>query len=77
MNYKPKYPGCVVQLTGIDGNIFVIIGRVRVALRRHIREQGFGYAESNIRADQFAQEVTETKSYDDALAVVMHWVTVE
>lgn len=72
-----KYPGCVVQLTGTDGNVFSIIGRVRVALRRYVREQGLGVHEANIRAEQFTKEITESESYDEALIVVMRWVTVE
>jgi hypothetical protein len=72
-----RYPACVVQLTGTDGNVFSIIGRVRIALRQHVRELGLGVHEANIRADQFTQEVKASESYDEALLVVMRWVTVE
>lgn len=74
---EPTYPDCVVNLSGEDGNIFVIIGRVRVALREHMKVRGVGHAERNRRLDEFTASVTNSQSYDDALAVVMHWVTVE
>lgn len=72
-----KYPGCVVTLSGEDGNVFVIIGRVRVALREHLRNSPTAAAEANRRVEEFTTEITNSESYDDALAVVMRWVTVE
>lgn len=72
----PKYPECTVRLTGEDGNVFVIIGRVRVHLRRHLVENGVGYAEARRRVDEFAAEVIAAESYDDALGVVTRWVDV-
>jgi len=32
---RPKYPDITVQLSGEDGNAFVIIARVRNAMKRH------------------------------------------
>lgn len=73
----PRYPGCTVQLSGQDGNVFLIIGRVRVALRQHLRAEGVPSAETNRRVEEFTAEVQSSESYDDALAVVMRWVDVE
>jgi hypothetical protein len=65
---EPRHPEVTVQLTGEDGNIFFIIGRVRKALRRA------DVAEEEI--DAFSREVNETESYAAALAAVMRWVRV-
>jgi hypothetical protein len=72
-----KYPECIVPLTGEDGNVFLIIGRVRVALREHLRRTPMAVAEANRHVEEFTTEVTASESYDEALAVVMRWVTVE
>lgn len=72
-----RYPGCVVRLSGEDGNVFVIIGRVRVALREHLRNSPTWKAEANRRVEEFTAEITDSTSYDEALAVVLRWVTVE
>jgi hypothetical protein len=58
----------LVNLTDEDGNIFVIGGRVRGALRKA------GYPDEAI--ESFTAELTEAKSYDEALRVVMRWVDV-
>lgn len=57
-----------VQLTGLDGNIFFIMGRVQRELRRA------GATQEEI--SQFQSEVTDTDSYHAALGVVMQWVEV-
>ena len=57
-----------VQLTGTDGNIFNIIGKVRDALRR------------NGRADlikEYTDYVTSSISYEEALCRVMEYVIVK
>ncbi|AER49400.1 hypothetical protein STINGER_86 [Mycobacterium phage Stinger] len=63
----PKFPDVHVQLTGQDGNVFFIIGKVSKALRAagHVAE-----------VTQFVNEVTDADSYDAALQVVMQWVEV-
>jgi len=63
----PKYPDIEVQLTGEDGNSFVIIGRCRAAMRRA------GVADSEI--DAFT---TEAKSgdYDGVLRTCLKWFDV-
>lgn len=64
----PRFPDVHVQLTGNDGNVFLIIGRVQRALLTGgaTREQ----------ATEFVNEVTDADSYDAALATVMRWVSV-
>ena len=57
-----------VQLTGTDGNIFNIIGKVRGALRE------------NGRADlikEFTNYITSSSSYEEALCRVMDYVIVK
>jgi hypothetical protein len=63
-----KFPNVHVQLSGEDGNVFAIIGRVRRALVQAgaTREQ----------LECFMTEVTAAGSYDEALVVVMRWVDV-
>ncbi|AYB70629.1 hypothetical protein SEA_SERENDIPITOUS_88 [Mycobacterium phage Serendipitous] len=64
----PRFPDVHVQLTGNDGNVFLIIGRVQRALLTGgaTREQ----------AAEFVNEMTDSDSYDAALATVMRWVSV-
>ena len=64
----PKYPDVHVQLSGEDGNVFAIIGRVMLALKRAGVEP--------TERDAFLEEVTHTESYDHALQTVMRWVDV-
>lgn len=63
-----KFPDVHVQLSGEDGNVFSIIGRVSQALRRA------GCAPSEI--ETFQKQVQSSQSYDEALWVVMQWVSV-
>lgn len=62
-------PDVTVHLsTGQDGNIFMIIGAVRTAMRR-----------ANLLStemDAFSEAVMDTASYDEALQTVMKWVHV-
>lgn len=67
-SFTPKFPDVHVRLSGHDGNVFLIIGRVRKAL-----EQG---GVSREQVDEFTQEVTSADSYGGALATVMRWVNV-
>ena len=62
-----RYPDITVQLTGNDGNAFMIIGAVSRALRRH----GVGKEE----IDVFTEEAT-SGDYDHLLATCMKWVDV-
>jgi hypothetical protein len=62
----PKHSEVTVPLSDQDGNIFFIIGRVSKAMRRADI--------SSEEREQFAAEVMNTRSYDEALEVVMRWV---
>ena len=66
---EPKYPHVTVPLVGEDGNIFAIIGRARVIARRA------GLSPEEIA--RFTEAVMDSKSYDEALQVVMSWFNVE
>ena len=63
----PKYPDIEVQLSDRDGNVFAIIGRVRLALRRT------GVHPDDIEA--FTNEC-DKGNYDHALQTVMRTVIV-
>ena len=63
-----KHPEVTVKLTGTNGNIFAVIGTVRLAMRRA------GIPAQEITA--FTADVTNSGSYDRALATVMEWVDV-
>ncbi len=65
---RPKYPDVHVRLSGKDGNVFSIIGRVCQALRRG------GATADDVKA--FTDEVTASGSYDEVLAKIMDWVDV-
>ena len=66
METTVKYPEVVVQLTGLDGNAFAIMGRVRDGLKRA------GISRSEIQ--RYTQESTSSGSYDELLAVALKWV---
>lgn len=68
MSSGVKYPDIVVELSGQDGNAFVIMGRVQVALRR----AGISQQEREV----FSSEAT-SGDYDHLLQTVMRWVTAE
>lgn len=63
-----KHPEVEVKLTGTNGNIYAVIGKVREAMRRA------GIPAQEITA--FTTAVTNSGSYDRALATVMEWVDV-
>ena len=54
-----------VQLVGLDGNVFSIIGRVTRALRRA------GHGELAV---EFRTAAMQQHSYDDVLGLVMQYV---
>lgn len=64
----PKYPEIKVRLTGHDGNIYSIVGRVSAALRIA------GVPREEI--EQMQRAITESQSYHGALGVIMDWVNV-
>ena len=55
-----------VQLTGQDGNIFFVIGRVRRAMRKA------GVSVEEI--ERFSKDVMAAQSYHAAIGVVMKYV---
>jgi hypothetical protein len=65
----PKHPNITVRLVGEDGNIYAIMARVTRALR------GAGAPRDEQKA--FQDAVTTSRSYDEALGVVMSWVDTE
>mgnify|MGYP001603400111 FL=1 len=65
---EPKYQDVDVLLTGQDGNVFLIIGRVSKALKRA------GYAEA---AKEFGAAAMNAPSYDAVLQLCMRIVNVQ
>ena len=57
-----------VQLTGTDGNIFCVIGKVREALRWNGRSD---------LIKEFTDYITSSSSYEEALCRVMEYVIVK
>jgi len=62
MDNKPK-----VKLTGTDGNVFAIIGKVNRALK----DAGQG-----AKAKEFLTKATNAKSYDEVLQMLFDYVEV-
>jgi hypothetical protein len=62
-----KKPKCVLS-SGVDGNVFAIIGHVVIALRTT------GLVDE---ARTFCDEATNQNSYDDVLKLVHKYVDVE
>jgi hypothetical protein len=66
-SHQPTYPDVQVQLTGLDGNVFVIIGAVARALRRQV---------SAAAAQEFTAAAYACGSYDQVLILAMTTVDV-
>ena len=64
-----KYDQIIVQLSGENGNIFNLIGIVSRELRRN--------NVSNEELDEFRDDITSSKSYDEALSKIQEYVHVE
>ena len=64
---EPKYPDVEVQLSGEDGNAFMLIGKTRRALKRH--------DVSDEEIEQFSTEAT-SGDYNNVIATIGRWVTV-
>ena len=62
----PIFPNVHVPLSGQDGNVFAIMGRVETALKKA------GVPREKIQ--QFCGEVEASDDYDGALRTVMRWV---
>ena len=66
MNGAIRYPQAEVNLSGEDGNGFVIVARTRRALRRA--------RVSDAEIDAYSKEATDG-DYDHLLGTTMRWVT--
>ena len=64
----PKFPDVHVRLSGKDGNVFLIMGRVRRALVEA------GATDEDVKS--FMNEMLGAGSYGEALQTVMRWVDV-
>ena len=62
-----KQTGVEVQMTGQNGNIFAIMGRVQKAMKRA------GFAKES---KELVKEVTSSHSYSEALEVIADYVEV-
>lgn len=62
-----KYPEVEVQLSGTDGNVFSILGKVNRALRNA--------GATPTELDEFMDDAT-SGDYDHALVTAMRWVAV-
>lgn len=62
-----KYPNVQVQLSGQDGNAFMLIGRVQKALRNA--------GATPTELDEFINEAT-SGDYDHVIQTCMDWVEV-
>lgn len=56
-----------VKLTGEDGNIFSIMGRVSRELKRNGQSS---------EAEEMCKRITHSHSYEEALSIVMEYVDV-
>ena len=68
MNNNPKYPDIIIQLIGLDGNAFSILGRCRTAMKQA------RLPESEI--NEFTKEAT-SGDYNHLLATCVEWFNVE
>lgn len=70
-----RYPDCVVQLGGTDGNAVLVFRKVRKELIRHLRDGGMDHAEATAIGDEFQEEAT-AGDYDNVLITCHRWITV-
>ena len=64
---EPKYPDIEVELSGQDGNAFMIIGRVQRALRN-----------AGVDKEEITRYVNEATSgdYDNVIQTTARWVEI-
>lgn len=65
----PLFPKVEVQLSGQDGNVFLMIAKVKTAMK-----QSGECEKADIQA--FQTEVLAAGSYDEAIQIIMRWVSV-
>ena len=74
---EPRYPDCVVELSGTDSNAFAVMGKVTRELRRHlVPRSDLSSREILDIIDDFRREAT-AGDYDHLLRTCMAWVTVQ
>jgi hypothetical protein len=71
-----RYPDCVVELVGSDGNAFAIMGNVTRELKKHLRDRSTNPVEMKKIVDEFRTEAM-SGDYDHLLQTCMRWVNVE
>jgi len=72
---ETKYPNCVVQLSGTDGNAVSVFRTVHRELRKYlVDEEGFSPEDAQAEADAFQEEAT-SGDYDNVLITCHRWVT--
>lgn len=71
----PRYPECHVTLLGTSANVYSIVGKVRRALGRHLRESGSTREEAETLVEEFTDEAM-SGDYDNALTTAFRWVDV-
>lgn len=72
-----KYPDCVVELSGQDGNIFGVIAHARTSLYQHLTTNEIMLKpEARSEVQRMTDEITAQESYATALAAVTRWLTV-
>lgn len=82
---QPKYPELEVQLTGEDGNMFIIVSRVRSAIERYVRadqelsadpdEVSLARDTAKAEGEAFFEEALSGNS-DHVLETIQKWVKV-
>lgn len=75
-NGSVKYPECVVQLTGVDGNSVTIFMAVRKGLIKYLtQEEDWERENAILEADAFVKEAT-SGGPGDVLATAFRWVNI-
>jgi len=68
MSEEPEFPEVTLDLTNVDGNAFVLIGKCRKAMLKH--------GVPDYKIDEFLDEAT-SGDYDYLLRAIMTYVHVE
>jgi len=70
-----KYPEIEVEISGQNGNAFVIIGLVKKALEKGLAERNMHPREIQAECDKFYVEAT-SGNYNKLLQTCIKWVTI-
>jgi hypothetical protein len=71
-----KYPDCVVELSGSDGNAAAMIGMVGRKLRRHLIDEQNWTADSAAEEVRKFQQEASSGDYDNVIGTCARWVDV-